>query len=98
MNDQNFRCDICLKNKEIKFIPELNDMYCLTNCFCTKDKIEKPNNLIESIKKNRINKKISEIKCVKCNQNFNNPSEVYINLSYKEFYCIKCNRLIHTRK
>lgn len=51
MNDQNFRCDICLKNKEIKFIPELNDMYCLTNCFCTKDKIEKPNNLIESIKK-----------------------------------------------
>ena len=90
MNDQNFRCDICLKNKEIKFIPELNDMYCLTNCFCTKDKIEKRNNLIESIKKNRINKKISEIKCVKCNQNFNNPSEVYINLSYKEFYCIKC--------
>ena len=51
MNDQNFRCDICLKNKEIKFISELNDMYCLTNCFCTKDKIEKPNNLIESIKK-----------------------------------------------
>ena len=58
MNDQNFRCDKCLTNKEIRLIPELNNIYCLTNCFCSKDKKEKPNNLIESIKTNFINKKI----------------------------------------
>ena len=92
MNDQNFRCDKCLTNKEIRLIPELNNIYCLTNCFCSKDKKEKPNNLIESIKTNFINKKKSEIKCVKCNQNFNNSSEVYINLYNKVIYCEKCKK------
>ena len=92
MNDQNFRCDKCLKNKEIKFFPEINNMFCLTNCFCSKDKKEKPNNLIESIKTNFTNKKISEIKCVKCNQNFSNSLEVYINLNNKVIYCEKCKK------
>ena len=38
MNDQNLRCDKCLTNKEIRLIPELNNIYCLTNCYCSKDK------------------------------------------------------------